>query len=48
MVDTFTESSEFSTFRLGLFGLDKLHSQRSNVHRLEEALDQMEKIRSNL
>jgi len=48
MVDAFTESPEFSTFRLGLFGLDKLHSQRSTVQRLEEALDHMGKIQSNL
>merc|ERR1712113_238097 len=48
MVDAFTESPEFSTSRLGLFGLDKLHSQRSTVQRLEEALEQMGKIQSNL
>jgi len=48
MVDAFTESPEFSTFRLGLFGIDKLHSHSSTVQRLEEALDQMGKIHSNL
>jgi len=48
MVDAFTESPKFSTFRLGLFGLDKLRSGHSTVRQLEQALDQMGKIHSNL
>jgi aspartate aminotransferase-like enzyme len=33
------EPDDFQTFRLGLFGLEKLKSIDSTVARLEEALD---------
>jgi len=33
------EPSDFKTFRLGLFGLDKLHNIERTVARLEQALD---------
>ncbi len=33
------EPSDFKTFRLGLFGLDKLHNVERTVARLEQALD---------
>src|SRR5690606_39180563 len=33
------EPSDFKTFRLGLFGLDKLHNIERTVSRLEQALD---------
>ena len=36
MVD---EGAEFSTFRLGLFGIDKLRDVDASVARLEAALD---------
>ena len=41
MCDDFTKSPEFSTFRLGLFGLDKLHNIERTVRLLEERLDGM-------
>jgi aspartate aminotransferase-like enzyme len=33
------EPADFMTFRLGLFGLDKLHDVERTVGYLEEALD---------
>ena len=39
MVDDFTQSPQFITFRLGLFGLDKLANITATVSKLEEALD---------
>jgi len=39
MVDQFTSSSRFCTFRLGLFGLDKLHNIPATVKTLERAFD---------
>ena len=41
MCDAFTKSKEFSTFRLGLFGLDKLHNIDRTVRLLEQRLDAM-------
>jgi len=38
MLDDFTSSSEFRTFRLGLFGIDKLRSLPDTVRCLEEVL----------
>jgi len=39
MLDDFTTSSpDFCTFRLGLFGIDKLRNMQETVGRLEEAL----------
>jgi aspartate aminotransferase-like enzyme len=35
------EPGDFKTFRLGLFGLDKLHNVERTVGRLAEALDEM-------
>src|SRR5690606_37205225 len=35
------EPADFSTFRLGLFGLDKLHDIDGTVARLDEALGQL-------
>jgi aspartate aminotransferase-like enzyme len=35
------EGSDFKTFRLGLFGLDKLHNVARTVQTLEKALDKM-------
>lgn len=42
MVDDFTSGADFSTFRLGLFGLDKLHNIDRTVQLLEQRLDAME------
>lgn len=39
MVDDYTQSAEFQTFRLGLFGLDKLHNIERTVALLEDRLD---------
>merc|ERR1719161_436657 len=39
MVDDFTSGPDFHTFRLGLFGLDKLHNIDRTVWLLEERLD---------
>jgi aspartate aminotransferase-like enzyme len=33
------EGADFSTFRIGLFGLDKLHNVERTVASLEKALD---------
>jgi aspartate aminotransferase-like enzyme len=35
------ERDDFATFRIGLFGLDKLHNPISAVATLEKALDQL-------
>ena len=35
------EGDDFSTFRLGLFGLDKLHNVDRTVASLEAALDRV-------
>ena len=35
------EPADFSTFRIGLFGLDKLHHIERTVRHLEQALDRM-------
>ena len=35
------EPADFKSFRIGLFGLDKLHNVERTVKRLEKALDQM-------
>ena len=35
------EPADFRTFRLGLFGLDKLYDVDASVARLEQALDQV-------
>jgi aspartate aminotransferase-like enzyme len=35
------EPADFRTFRLGLFGLDKLHNIDRTVHTLEQALDRL-------
>ena len=35
------EPADFSTFRIGLFGLDKLHHIERTVRQLEQALDRM-------
>ena len=35
------EGPEYKSFRLGLFGLDKLYDVDASVARLEEALDQV-------
>ena len=35
------EPADFMTFRIGLFGLDKLHDIRASVGRLEAALDRL-------
>ena len=35
------EGDDFSTFRLGLFGLDKLHNVDRTVASLESVLDQV-------
>ncbi len=35
------EPEDFMTFRIGLFGLDKLHNLERSVKRLEEALDKL-------
>jgi aspartate aminotransferase-like enzyme len=35
------EPDGFRTFRLGLFGLDKLHNIERSVNSLEQALDQI-------
>jgi aspartate aminotransferase-like enzyme len=35
------EPDDFQTFRLGLFGLDKLHNIDRTVETLEQALDQI-------
>ena len=42
MVDEFTQSPEFSTFRLGLFGLDKLGNVERTVERLGHTLNEAE------
>lgn len=39
MVDDFTSGADFSTFRLGLFGLDKLHNIDRTVQHLADRLD---------
>eukprot|EP00929_Paragymnodinium_shiwhaense_P047807 TRINITY_DN2425_c0_g1_i1.p1 TRINITY_DN2425_c0_g1~~TRINITY_DN2425_c0_g1_i1.p1 ORF type:complete len:442 (+),score=86.76 TRINITY_DN2425_c0_g1_i1:97-1326(+) len=41
MVDEFTQSASFSTFRLGLFGIDKLTKREETVRLLEIALDRV-------
>lgn len=41
MVDDYTSSPEFSTFRIGLFGLDKLHHVDRCVQLLEDRLEDM-------
>ena len=41
MVDDFTSGADFHTFRLGLFGLDKLHNIDRTVQLLEQRLDNM-------
>jgi aspartate aminotransferase-like enzyme len=41
MVDNFTESAEFRTFRLGLFGLAKIQNIPRTVHLLQETLDKV-------
>jgi len=38
MVDDFTQSAEFKTFRLGLFGLDKLHNVQRTIDLFEKTL----------
>lgn len=38
MVDEFTQSSEFQTFRLGLFGIDKLRAIDTTTAQLERAI----------
>jgi len=38
MVDEFTQSSDFQTFRLGLFGIDKLRAIDTNTSQLERAI----------
>jgi len=43
MVDSFTESAQFLTFRLGLFGLDKLRDMDQTVRRFAGALDRAQK-----
>jgi aspartate aminotransferase-like enzyme len=35
------EAADFKTFRLGLFGLDKLHNIERTVANLAKALDEM-------
>jgi aspartate aminotransferase-like enzyme len=35
------EGADFSTFRVGLFGLEKLHNVDRSVNQLANALDQM-------
>ena len=35
------EPADFSTFRIGLFGLDKLHNPDRSVQQLASALDQL-------
>jgi len=35
------EPADFQTFRIGLFGLDKLHNVERSVANLEKALDQI-------
>lgn len=35
------EPADFSTFRIGLFGLDKLHNPDRSVKQLAEALDKL-------
>jgi len=41
MLDDFTQSAEFKTFRLGLFGLDKLHRIGRTVRLLEDRLSRL-------
>lgn len=41
MVDDFTQSADFKTFRLGLFGLAKIQNISRTVHLLQETLDQV-------
>merc|ERR1739848_150510 len=41
MVDNFTESAEFKTFRLGLFGLPKIQNIPRTVQLLQETLDKV-------
>jgi aspartate aminotransferase-like enzyme len=41
MVDDFTESSDYKTFRLGLFGLPKIQNIPRTVSLLEETLDKV-------
>jgi aspartate aminotransferase-like enzyme len=35
------EGPDFRTFRLGLFGLDKLHNPQRSIQHLRQALDQL-------
>jgi len=42
VVDDFTQSAEFKTFRLGLFGLDKLNDVERTVKIFEETLDKVQ------
>jgi aspartate aminotransferase-like enzyme len=35
------EGTDFQTFRIGLFGLDKLHNVARSVQALSDALDQV-------
>eukprot|EP00928_Gymnodinium_smaydae_P023381 TRINITY_DN1931_c0_g3_i1.p1 TRINITY_DN1931_c0_g3~~TRINITY_DN1931_c0_g3_i1.p1 ORF type:complete len:410 (+),score=97.11 TRINITY_DN1931_c0_g3_i1:62-1291(+) len=43
MVDDFTQSASFKTFRLGLFGIDKMMNIPGTVRKLEDALSGIEK-----
>jgi aspartate aminotransferase-like enzyme len=36
------EGADFQTFRIGLFGLDKLHQPERSVAQLAQALDQIQ------
>jgi aspartate aminotransferase-like enzyme len=36
------EPADFSTFRIGLFGLDKLHNPKRSVDQLAAALDKLD------
>jgi aspartate aminotransferase-like enzyme len=35
------ESADFKTFRIGLFGLEKLHNAKITLEKLEQALDKI-------
>ncbi|CAE7612613.1 AGX1 [Symbiodinium sp. CCMP2592] len=41
MVDEFTQSSDFQTFRLGLFGIDKLRAIDATTSQLESSQDSL-------
>lgn len=41
MLDDFTQSADYKTFRLGLFGLDKLGNIDRTVDTLEKTLDKV-------